>query len=118
MITQEVAPLDLGRTMRELVARFRQPFKGFLIPLQPECSDDWSPDYAIVKGYYIEFPLCDCNEYFDEDRLLADFEEMVKEHFDGITVVNSSNQKGMTLPTGTTVLIFYRQSQEIEVYRT
>lgn len=89
--------MNIAETMRNVLSKLKKGLDDIDFPsIRPECIDEWSENYAIVKDVYYDYPESD---YFDHDRFRQDYENMVKVLFPGCKVA------------------FYWQSQEIEVYK-
>jgi hypothetical protein len=89
--------INVAETMRKILPELKKGFDGVTFnELRPECEDQWNEGYAILEGlhYYAE------GEYFDHDRLKADFEKKVRDHFPGCTIT-----------------FYWNGAQEIEVRR-
>lgn len=86
--------MNIAKTMREVLPKLKE-FGGIRFPgICPEVEEDWNENYAVVQGLFYDYPD---NDYFDNDRFKADYEQIVRSFFPDCKVN------------------FYWKSQEIEV---
>lgn len=94
---------DLRDKMRDLIRKLRT--EGFLDlrwpEIEPECEDDWTPDYAICYRAYPDDVFL--GDYFDRDEYDYKFKGFLEAHF-------CAGEPGVTVK-------FRDRSQEIEVQR-
>lgn len=97
--------MDISKRMRELLSEMKGGhFRGRIIPLSPECEEEWTADYAICVGMYVEDKIGDDEPYcrFDIEGFMADFESAIRDYFGGDVMI---------------CINFRHAAQELEVYR-
>jgi hypothetical protein len=107
------AEIDIAGAMRRLIDRFQQPFEGVSIPIKPVCEEDWGPNYAVAKDWYLDF--CEpAPKVFSMDGFLSRFRQTLLDFF-GKDAKFSTNRNDFS--NGTIVILLHFETQEIEVFR-
>lgn len=89
--------MNVAETMYQVIPKLKMGLDDIRFPdIRPECEDMWNEGYAIVNGFWYDYPD---SEYFDNDQFRQDYEKMVKELFPECNIN------------------FYWKSQEIEVIK-
>jgi hypothetical protein len=88
--------MNVAETMRKAIPEIKKGIDDIRFYVRPELEENWTENYAIVEGFYYDYPDSD---YFEHDRFRSDMENKVKAMFPGCKVT------------------FYWESQEIEVQK-
>lgn len=88
--------MNVAETMKKVIPELNKGLDGIRFYLVPEVIENWNDKYAIVQGFYYDYPD---SEYFDHDKFRRDYENKVHSFFPDCKIT------------------FYYQSQEIEVIK-
>jgi hypothetical protein len=79
--------MHIAEQMRKVLPELKRGINGVSFSgLKPELEEDWSENYALLQGLHYTAGIFDEQEYFDHERLRADYEDLIVSKFPGCDI--------------------------------